>query len=534
MRSSSPHLSFALLVALTGCGGAPLAVGPSAPVASASASAAASPSAPEPARPAAPDKAPVVETPESVIAALRAYQPDLPETETATRDAVRAATRLNLTAAREPLLQVFLAMRASGLKRERELYRDVIEAMVKLADPAWEGRLVERLERPILDRGDVARLKDEVVWQTGAAQVLGTLRASNAVRPLLRVVLSPAKIDIAATAVNALIKIGKPAIGPATALLRSEDAELVGYSKSESLRAMENKPAPADGPGRPEAESAHVGLAAIVLAAIGREESVPALLDVMGRTDAISRAIIAREIPKLPRTPAMVKAFQSAFEKTPLTLMLPTGQGARESMIDAAAGFFDPSIVPWIVKSALAMKGEASDIDPLRGVMLVTALKLMKADQAAEVNRLVAARAEGDDGHPSTVGKALAREHGLVKAVVETCKVDVGCWFGVLQEPASQAPATQFNGIKAAYMIGSLGGVEARPRLLGALSKIDNLAIRFVIAWALDQLSPRGDAALADALQGMVDAGEASKDASRMAGNAILKPVIYRLRARAQ
>jgi hypothetical protein len=281
MRSSTPHLAFALVPALLGCGSPPPAVAPSESVASAS-----TPAAPPPRemlRPKAEDRASVVETPESVIEAIRAYRPDLPETETATRAAVRAAARMNLAAARGPLLSVFLALRVSGLKHEPELYRDMNDAMVKLADPAWEPQLIERLDHPITLSTDLTTRRDEVVWQTVSALILGNLRASNAVRPLLRVVLSPGKSNIASTAVNALVQIGKPAIGPATALLRSENAALVGYSKNENSSNVTGDDAPGNAHEHEAVDRAHVGIAAIVLAAIGRPESGPALIEVIAR-----------------------------------------------------------------------------------------------------------------------------------------------------------------------------------------------------------------------------------------------------------
>jgi hypothetical protein len=50
----------------------------------------------------------------------------------------------------------------------------------------------------------------------------------------------------------------------------------------------------------------------------------------------------------------------------------------------------------------------------------------------------------------------------------------------------------------------------------------------------IDHFSPKGDKAIADQLQKIVDDGEASKDAAKMSGNAPFKTIIYRLNARAQ
>jgi hypothetical protein len=534
LRIGATRLSFGLLtIAAVACSGAPAPAPQIAelPAATAPAAVSAAPSASAPPAKALTD-API-DTADAAIRALRAYRPERPETEAAVRDAARFVAAKHVLAARGPLLDVYLALRISMLKVVPELYRDVSEAMLALADPAWIPQLLERLNHPIVDRSNVPALRDEIYWQIVAAQILGDLQASAAVRPLISVVLSPGKADIAATAMTSLIKIGKPAVAPTIALLRSEDADLVAYSTSESLRSADPQ-----GHGTTSAqalaERAHLGAAAVILGAIGREEGSAALIDTLAKSDSTSRALLARELPKLPRTPAVEKAFEAAFEKTPLTLTLPPGSGASESMIEASATFFDPSLVPWMVKTALALKGESDDIAPVQEATLITVLKIMKRDQAAEVAKLLRVRTLDSDSHGTTLEKVFSKELTLARGLLDTCKDDVDCYVFKLVEPASQAESTQFQGIKAAYMIGSLGGPETRHKLVESLPKITNAAIRYVVALAIDHLSPKGDVAIAEALQKMVDAAVAAKDQQKMAGNAALKTVIYRLRARAQ
>jgi hypothetical protein len=536
LRVGATRLSLAFLtISAIACSGPPAAT-PTPQIAELPAPAAPASSSPAPTSVAPPDKsieAATPDTPDGAIRALRAYRPDHPESETAVRSAARFAAAKHLLAARGPLLDVFLALRVSALKVVPDLYRDVSDAMTALADPAWIPQLTERLTHPIVDRKNVPVLRDEIFWQVVAAQVLGDLQASTAVRPLMAIVLSPAKADIASTAVTSLIKIGKPSVAPAIALLRSEDAELVAYSTAESLRDADPQ-----GHGSTSAqalaERAHLGAAGLILGALGREESGAAMIDVLGKSDSTSRAILARELPKLPRTPALEKAFQAAFEKTPLTLTLPPGSGASESLIEASAAFFDPNLVPWMVKTALALKGESDDIEPVQSATLITVLKLMRHDQAKEVAKLLRVRTLDSASHASTLETSFSKELSLARGLLEACKEDVDCYLGKLIEPASQAEATQFQGIKAAYMIGSLGGPETRQKLVESLPKITNAAIRYVVALAIDHLSPKGDVGIADALQKMVDAAVAAKDQQKMAGNASFKTVIYRLRARAQ
>jgi hypothetical protein len=469
-----------------------------------------------------------------LIKALKDFKPERKETETNVRWAARAIGPMKLKTASTPLIDVFVKLRVSKLKQETELYRDVSDAMVELADPAWESQLIEKLSHPINDRKDVGNLRDEIVWQSTSALLLGNLKSTAAVKPLIKIVLSPNKADVAATAVNALIKIGKPSVAPAIALLRSEDKELMEYSKGENLKANAGPDGKVPDAASKAAEKAHVGAAAIILSSLGREDGSAALMDTMDKGDDLARAIIARELPKLPKTDATLKAFQAAYEKTPVTLSIPPSSGARESMIEGSSYFFDASLVPWMVKTAVDVKGDAENIDGIRGSTFTTVLKLMKADQVSEADKLFNIKAEGPDGKPSTLGKAYEKEYKIVIDMLKACGDKVDCYFGKLVEPASQEEKTQFQGIKAAYMIGVLGGPEVRQKLIDVLPKLPNAALRFIAGQIIDQHSPKGDTALAAALQKIVDDGEATKDQLKISGNSSFKTVIYRLNAKAQ
>ena len=469
-----------------------------------------------------------------LVKVLKDFKPEGGAEEDA-RWAARAVGAMKLKGASGPLMETFIKLRPSKLKKVPELYRDVRDAMVALLDPAWESQLIERLNRPINDRKDVGNLKDEMFWQITSAELLGMLKSNNAVKPLIKAVISPMKADVAATAVNALIKIGKPAIAPTLAVLKSEDKEIIEYSKVENLKGVQpgtdNKP-PASAV--KAAETAHVGAAAIILATIGRGEAAGPMIEAMDKSDDLSRAIIARELAKLPGSPETVKAFQSAFEKTPLSLSIPPGAGARESLLESAVTFFDPSFTPWIVRTAQGMKGEESDIAPIREASLLASAKLMTADQIGVVDGLYNAKVTGADGKSGTLGKGFEKEYKIAKDLLAACSDKVECYLAKLAEPASQAEETQFQGIKSAYMVGVLGSPDVRKKLIDLMPKLSNAAVRFVAVSVIDHFSPKGDKAIADQLQKIVDDAESSKDANKMTNNAPFKTIIYRLNARAQ
>ncbi len=461
------------------------------------------------------------------IKALDGYRPE--ETEDDVRSALRIVTALKSSRAAPSLLDVFGKLRASR-PRAQTIYRDVYDAMNALCDKSWTPKLIAALEVPVVDFKATKEMLDQQFWQVGAAHLLGTLRASEAVRPPLKILLSPAKDFAATTAVVALVNIGKPAIAPTVALLRGEDAELVAYSTKEASFALGPRAT-----ARRAAASAHIATAALVLATIGRDETEAPLLTALARApNDVTRALIARELTKIPKSAATVAAFKRAYERTPVFASVPPGAGARETLLEASTMFFDPGLVPWYVDSAIAMKGEESDVAPIREASLIAALKLMKADQVTKVEELARRKATDERGGATTIGAGFAPEMARAKDLLARCGDKVACYIQVIGEARAQEQDNQFVGIKAAYMIGVLGSPAAREGLVAQMPKITNAAVRFVAVWVLDHLSPKGDAALAAELQAIVDAGEASRDPNQIARNAPFKVVIERLRVRAE
>jgi len=462
-----------------------------------------------------------------ILKALKDYKVDA--TEEDVRSAARAVAALKLQSAAGPLFDVFTKIKASKPKAGTA-YRDVHDAMVALLDKSWEPQLITYLGRPV-DPKDGNVMRDELFWQVTSAEVLGLMKSTAAVKPLIKVLLSPAKGDAGTTAVLALVKIGKPSIAPAVALLKGEDKDLVDYARGEALKGAGGDKAGADA--KKAADASYVNTAALILGTIGREETAAPLMDAVGKAEDVPRAIIARELTKVPKTPATLKAFQDAFEKTLPTTSLPNGAGAREALLESGGMFFDASLVPWIVKTAMSMKGEENDLEPVREASLNAAMKLMTADQIKVVDDLYNMKATVD-GKATNVGKGFEKEYKIAKDLLGKCEAKVDCYVGKLSEPASQAEDTQFQGIKSAYMAGVLGNADTRQKIVDAMPKITNAAVRFVSVQAIDSLSPKGDVAMAQKLQKIVDDGEATRDPNRIAANAPFKTVIYRLNARAQ
>lgn len=506
-----------------------------------------------------------------LVKALEDYKVEL--TEEDVRWAARAVTAMKLDAAAGPLLSVFLKMRPSR-PMAAAVYRDVYDAMVRLEHPSWEPQLIRLLERPLSDPQDRVALIDEVQWWTvTAAKILGDMRSEKAIPGMLQILLTPGKADAQSTTILGLVKIGKPAAAATIALLEGRDKHLVDYAKAEARRSFGENPTNAQ---KGQAAAAHVMTAALILGTIGREEAVSPLLAALRRADDVPRAVIARELTKLPKKPEIVKAFQTAFEKTGVSVTIPPGEGAREALLEAVGRFYDASLVPWLVKQAERMKGDAADVVAIRESTLSACAKLMQADQIKIVDKLYDAKpssdalkqmtvnleedlasankrlASADDDKkresirkeiaalnelkkgPLTVGSGMAKEYRLAKDLLAACGSDVDCYLAKASDPASQEEESLFQGIKALYMIGEYGTPDVRQKLLDAMPKLRHAALRFLAVSLIDYFSPGGDTVIAQRLQAIVDEAEAKKDFVMMVGNAPFRTVIYRLSARTQ
>jgi HEAT repeat protein len=454
------------------------------------------------------------------IKVLKEYKPD--STEDDLRAVSRAVAAMKLKSAAGPLMEAFTKMRASKPKAQTT-YRDVYDAMVALSDPSWEAQLITLLGHAI-DEKDKNSATDEMFWQQTGAVVLGNLKSANAVKPLIKLLLAPPKASAHLDAILALVKIGKPAVASTVALLKGEDKDLMEFAKGEALKA-----AAGDKNAEKAAATAYVGPAALILATIGREETSTPLIDAITKTDSdVAKAIMARELTKLPRSAQVVQAFQATVDKLPIALSIPNSRGgARELLLDKAADFYDASIIPWMVKSLKDMKGSEDDLAPIREAAFSGMMKIMKQDQIKLVEE-VAGMKSGE----GTVGKGYAKEFTAAKDLLGKCGDKVDCYLQKIGEPVTDA--SQFAAIKAAYMVGVLGDAGAAKKIVDMLPKMSHPAVRFASIQAVDSLLPKGDAAIAAALQKMVDDAVEKKDQEKMKLNSPLKTVIYRLNARAQ
>lgn len=443
--------------------------------------------------------------------------------------AVRASADLKIESLNDPLVQAFLKLRASSMLGGIT-YKDFNDAMVQIKAKSWTGPLLAALDAPIerpagdKDKDKIDPYRDQLFWQTTSAQVLGEIGAAEAVPAMVKIMLDPAKVDCQATAVLAMVKIGKPAAEAAIKLLKGEDQKMIDFHykrlrelkqiKEEDEKKMKEKPQ----------DAPHVQTAAILVGTIGRAEGVAPVLDALKKAEKdVTRALLARELVKLPESPESLAAFKETFEKISIEANVPPGMNALQMLAEASGQFYNAELVDWLLERAEKTKGSGDDLKALQGAILVTCIKLAKADQLERVKAAV-------DKYGTKLEKDL---YAQGEKLVKTCGDKPDCYLQEMEKSSNQEQATQFVAIKAGYMGAILGGEAQRDELVKRIDSFENAAVRFVAAQTIDHLSPKGSKEAAAKLRKVVDKNAESGDKDKMAGDAPVKQVMYRIEARA-
>ncbi len=431
--------------------------------------------------------------------------------------AAKAAADLKLESLAVPMVEAFVKLRASTMLGGVS-YKDYSTSMLEVPSKAWVGPLIARLDQEITppgkDKSLIDPFRDQQFWQATAAQLLGVIGDPQAVEPLMKVMLDPNKADIQPTALLALVKLGKPTVDSASRLIAGKDDKLVGYA----MRRMKEVT------GKDVQGTPYVATAALVLGMSGRSDATAPLIAALAtEKDDSTKAVMARELSKVPATEESKAAFKAAFESLTLETTIPPGGGALEVLTEAAGQFYDPGMVDWLLDRAAKTKGSGDDLKAFQAGITQTVLKLAKPDQLATVKAAV------DRYGSEAIEKKLYKQ---VEAQLKACGDRAACYLAAIQKPESQEQATQFIGVKAGYMIGILGNDASRDELVGVIDGITNAAVRFVAAQAIDHLSPKGSKPTSDKLNAIITKNAKSADRQKSAYDSSLKQVMYRIDAR--
>jgi hypothetical protein len=434
--------------------------------------------------------------------------------------AIRAVSDLQLTGLSDVVLQVFTKLKASTMLGG-SVYRDFSESMAKMPQKEWAGTLKTMLEPEMKipqSKKEVALIdayRDQQFWQVTAAELLGRIGDAGSVEALMKVMLDPSKADVQPTAVLALVKIGKPAVDAAVKLLTDQDENLAAFHLRRVKEVTGASEAPTDKPYR--------STAALILGTIGRSDATePMITALKGNLKDDQKAVIARELTKLPITPESKAAFQAAFEGISIDASVPPGENALQMMAEVSGQFYDPDMIPWLLDRADKTKGSGDDLKALQGSLLVTALKLAKPGQLGMVKTAI-------NRHGTQLEKDL---YAQVDKLTKECEDKVACYLAAMEKSENQDQKNQFVGIKAGYMVGILGDSKACDELIAGLGSIDNAALRYVAAQVIDHLTPKGSKDVSEKLNAIITKNAKSPDTNKAAADAPLKQVMYRIESR--
>jgi hypothetical protein len=425
--------------------------------------------------------------------------------------ACQAAARLKLPGFAPSLMAAFDAIDMPN-KDHRRLSVHLARAMQENATAVWASELALRLtppmERPesFNDTPAVKKYQNQVYWQTTAATLLGRIGEGASARALARVLLSNEKSDLHAAAELSLVQLGEPSIDVALALLDQKDAELVALAKS----------------ARSDLAEPNIYFATEWLTRLGHPRAREALQAAWDDThNPQSRVLIARALTSFPKSERSLEQFKQTLASSPLTLTLPAGESALESLVERSPFFFEPSLVPWLEERAGKVPGAGTRKGDVQRALVVAIAQLVTPAQITEANK-ASQRFGGRVGTPTFDGAAqLARK----------CQADAACYATELGALSEADEVQSAIAAKASIMVGVLGKVDQRKAVLERLLATTDLRLHAVLVRTLDHLTPKADQELLAVLDKAI-ADTSPTDPNQLARAHTLQLLTYRLRIR--
>jgi hypothetical protein len=412
------------------------------------------------------------------------------------------------------LWTVFVGFKLSKTNSQR-LYQGLHDAILAVKDPSYGDKAIDKLKAPIPPNPSVDDQKDLLMWwQPTCVQVISDLQYKKAIHPLIVALLTPSKTaSLGAKIQFALLKMAKDAEPELIKALNGSDPDYAAQG--------------------PWDDKTNIGVIAEVLAIIGRPAGRDAILAALPSADTgTARTELAQALTQMPDDNKTEGAFLDTYKKIPWddqdTLL--GALSPRIALAQQSAKFYDPKLVPWLIKE---MKG-APDYSA-RIVQLEAEAKLMTPDTQDDV----AATLPGVKKETPADGYAKVQAmYDAMNSALSKCKTDSSCYLSILDEPIPVSPSTAYyKQVKATWMAviyGSGNAAATRSALVAKLPKVTNTGARIAMCEAIDELTPNGDAATADALQKIVDADTKAGDANLIATDNTVEQVSWRLRVRGQ
>ncbi|MBK6460791.1 MAG: hypothetical protein IPF92_07255 [Myxococcales bacterium] len=338
--------------------------------------------------------------------------------------------------------------------------------------PASQTDQVQHLQRTAIDVLD-------------ALDALDTLHTQRAARALVAILLSPTKSALHERATAVLVRRPKEAEPALLGALSGADPELAKLAASYP-----------DGAG----PAALVHTLTLLSTRSARDGLVPL---VAAATDDGRRTMLALSLPRFPSDAKTQEGFLRAYEQLPARSTGSAGPRARGrgALLGASARFYDPRLVPWLIKELGTAQAEGAAPGAVDAMV-----KLMDPTQVDAVHRALEGLASADPQRAQFPGAAR---------VTKRCGRDAACYVEIIALPsappsATDGPSTPATGarrshiaeaIKACWMAAMFGGDGTRKALLAKVAATKEPIVRSALLDAIDHLAPEGDLEGAELLE---------------------------------
>ncbi len=406
-------------------------------------------------------------------------------------------------AAKEALWEGFAKYSPSAAKMA-EPTKSLMNAILRIKDPAYGPKAMEALAKPVTESPD-SQLDEVQFHQLVALRTIKELRYGAAADAVVKVMLSPSKAGLGATANATLMAIPKEA----------EVSLLKAFNGDAAFKDL--------------VSAAPNGLGNVIVADsiswISRPQGKAALLAALAKTsDVTEQGAYSQQITRFPTDAKLGDGFRAVYKKLAPGLKLEKLTPpvyARSIWVKSAAYLFDPTIVPMLLKEISGSKGD--EAPSMQNYGLDTISKLMDKSQLDATEKVV---------------KKLftAKEQEMFSAsakIVQQCDRDAACYAKVLDEPIQQNPASVIRAVKAAWMSGVYGNADTKKALVAKVDKIKQRDVRQTVVEVIDHLAPSGDADTAKAFDKLVEADVKSGNKALIDADDAVVKVAQRLRARA-